>query len=312
MLTPASILDRLGLPKGRMARQEALTGMVLASPWVLGFIIFLLGPMLASVYFAFTDWNLLTDPKWVGFKNFRHMIVEDPLVRQSLKVTTFYAFSAVPLRVVGGLFLAVLLNQNIKFKSFIRTIFYLPSVVSGVAVAMLWLWIFNSDFGLLNLLLRLVSIDGPAWLSDTRSVLPAFVIMSLWGVGGSMVIYLAGLQGVPSDLYEAAEVDGAGTIPRFWHITLPMISPVIFFNLIIGIIAALQIFNQAYIMTQGGPQNASLFLMLYLYFNAFEYFKMGYASSLAWLIFLYILILTLIVFRFSSQWVFYAGSVRGR
>lgn len=312
MSTMAITLNRLGFPKGKMARQEVLTGILLVTPWILGFVIFLLGPMLASMYFAFTDWDLLTNPQWVGLKNFRHMIVEDPLVKQSIKVTTLYAFSAVPLRVVGGLFLAILLNQNIKFKSFIRTIFYLPSVVSGVAVAMLWLWIFNSDFGLLNLLLRLFGIDGPAWLSDTRSVLPAFVIMSLWGVGGSMVIYLAGLQGVPSDLYEAAEVDGANNLRCFWHITLPMISPVIFFNLVIGIIAALQIFNQAYIMTQGGPQNASMFLMLYLYFNAFEYFKMGYASALAWLIFVYILLLTLVVFRFSSQWVFYAGSARGR
>lgn len=308
----ASIASRLNLPAGRLARREALVGVLLVMPWFVGFLIFLLGPMLVSVYLSFTDWDLLTPAKFVGLKNYRKMIFEDPLIKQALKVTTIYAFSAVPLRVVGGLLLAVLLNQNIKLKSFIRTVFYLPSVVSGVAVAMLWLWIFNSDFGLLNLILNLFGIPGPAWLSDTRYVLAAFVIMSLWGVGGSMVIYLAGLQGVPTDLYEAAEVDGANSLTRFWYITLPMISPVIFFNLVMSIIAALQIFNQAYIMTQGGPQNASMFMMLYLYFNAFEYFKMGYASALAWLIFFYILALTLLVFRSSSHWVFYTGSVRGK
>ncbi|MDI9546129.1 MAG: sugar ABC transporter permease [Chloroflexota bacterium] len=312
MAVRASIASRLNLPAGRLARREALVGVLLVMPWFVGFLIFLLGPMLVSVYLSFTDWDLLTPAKFVGLKNYRKMIFEDPLIKQALKVTTIYAFSAVPLRVVGGLLLAVLLNQNIKLKSFIRTVFYLPSVVSGVAVAMLWLWIFNSDFGLLNLILNLFGIPGPAWLSDTRYVLAAFVIMSLWGVGGSMVIYLAGLQGVPTDLYEAAEVDGANSLTRFWYITLPMISPVIFFNLVMSIIAALQIFNQAYIMTQGGPQNASMFMMLYLYFNAFEYFKMGYASALAWLIFFYILALTLLVFRSSSHWVFYTGSVRGK
>jgi multiple sugar transport system permease protein len=312
MFTRVRRLHHLHFPQGRLARQEALTGILLVMPWFLGFVGLLLGPMLISIYLSFTDWDLLTDPKWIGLQNYRRMVFSDPLVQQSLKVTTIYAFSAVPLQVVGGLFLAVLLNQSIKLKSFIRTVFYLPSVVSGVAVAMLWLWIFNSDFGLLNTLLHLFGVQGPAWLSDPRYVLMAFVIMSLWGVGGSMVIYLAGLQGVPTDLYEAAEVDGANSPKRFWYITLPMISPVIFFNLVMGIIQALQIFNQAYIMTQGGPQNASMFMMLYLYFNAFEYFRMGYASTLAWLIFFYILTLTLLVFRSSSRWVFYAGSVRGR
>jgi multiple sugar transport system permease protein len=305
-------LPRPRTSRGSMARQEALIGYLLVSPWIIGFVVFMLGPMIASAYISFTNWDLVSSPKWVGVANFNRMIFADPLVIQALKVTTIYAFSAVPLRVLGGLFLAVLLNQNIKFKSLIRTIFYLPSVVSGVAVAMLWLWVFNSDFGLLNTLLYFIGIDGPAWLSDTKAVLPAFIIMSLWGVGGSMVIYLAGLQGVPTDLYEAAEVDGAGAVVKFWNITLPMISPVIFFNLIMGIISALQIFNQAYIMTQGGPQNASLFLMLYLYFNAFEYFKMGYASALAWLIFFYIVLLTLFVFLTSSRWVFYSGSTKER
>ena len=312
MLSQASLTKRLRLPQGKQARREALVGILLVTPWILGFLIFLVYPMAASMYYAFTDWDLLTDPQWIGLRNFEKMLFEDRLVIQSLKVSTIYAFSAIPLSVVGGLFIAVLLNQNIKLKSFIRTVFYLPSVVSGVSVAMLWMWIFNTDFGLLNMFLRIFGIDGPSWLSDTDYVLPAFIIMSLWGVGGSMVIYLAGLQGVPTDLYEAAEVDGAGAGARFFRITLPMISPVIFFNLVMGIIRALQMFNQAYVMTNGGPQNASLFMMLLLYFNAFEYFKMGYASALAWLIFFYILLLTVFVFRSSASWVFYAGSTRGK
>jgi len=323
MLNPATVIEHLRLPHGKQARREALVGFLLVMPWILGFLIFMLGPMVASIYYAFTDWDLLTTPKWVGLANFRKM-VRDPLVGQSLKVSSIYAFTSVPLRVIGGLFIAVLLNQNIRLKSFIRTVFYLPSVVSGVAVAMLWLWIFNTDFGLMNTFLRLFGIRGPAWLSDTHYALPALIIMSLWGVGGSMIIYLAGLQGVPTDLYEAAQVDGAGAFARFFRITLPMISPVIFFNLVMGIISALQTFNQAYVMTQGGPQNATLFmmlllyfnafeyLMLLLYFNAFEYFKMGYASALAWLIFFYLIALTLLVFRSSSSWVYYSGAVRGR
>ena len=287
-------------------------GFLLVTPWILGFLILMLGPMITSLYYSMTNWDLLTNPEWVGFANFRKIFLQDRLVKQAVKVSSIYALTSVPLGVIGGLFIAVLLNQNMKFKSFIRTIFYLPSVASGVAVAMLWLWVFNSDFGLMNTFLRIFGIRGPAWLSDTRFALPALVIMSLWGVGGSMVIYLAGLQGVPTALYEAAHVDGAGVFARFFHITLPMISPVIFFNLVMGIISALQTFNQAYVMTQGGPQNATLFMMLLLYFNAFEYFKMGYASAIAWLIFIYILALTLLVFRSSSRWVYYSGAVKGR
>jgi multiple sugar transport system permease protein len=216
------------------------------------------------------------------------------------------------LHTVFGMLLAILLNQKIRFQRFVRTVYYLPSVVSGVAVALLWQWIFSPDFGLLNALLGLVGITGPAWLADEHTVIISFVIMSLWGVGAGMIIYLAGLQGIPSDLYEAAQVDGAGTMRQFWNITIPMLSPVIFFNVIIGVIAALQIFTQAYVMTNGGPHDASLFFMLYLYRNAFEFFKMGYASALAWVLFFYILALTLLVIRSSAIWVYYEGRTGGR
>jgi len=298
---------RLGLTY--MQRQE-ITGWLLIAPWALGFIVFIAGPMLTSIYMAFTDWDLLTPAKWIGLANFRKMIFDDKTVAQALKVTTIYAFSSIPLQVVLGMIIALLLNQNIKAQSIFRTVFYLPSVVSGVAVALLWRWIFSPDFGLLNSFLALFGIQGPAWLADTRFALPALIIMSLWGVGGSMVIYLAGLQGIPTALYEAARIDGANSWRQFWTITLPMMSPVILFQTIMGIITALQSFIPAYVMTDGGPQNATLMYMLHLYRNAFQYLKMGYASALAWVLFIYIMLLTLLVMRSSSAWVYYEGTSR--
>jgi multiple sugar transport system permease protein len=296
----------------RIARHENLMGWLCASPWILGFLIFTLGPMLASIYYSFTEFPLISSPEWIGLENYRLMLSGDKFFFQSLKVTTIYAIVSVPMYLVIGFFLAVLLNQRIRFVALWRTIYYLPAVVSGVAVALLWQWIFNSDFGVANWLLKLIGIQGPSWLLDPHWALPALIIMSLWGVGGGMVIYLAGLQGVPTVLYEAAEIDGANTVQRFVHITLPMVSPVIFFNLVIGIIAALQTFTQAFIMTGGGPRQATYFYMLHLYNNAFQWLKMGYASALAWILFFYILALTLLVFRSSSAWVYYEGEIKGR
>ncbi|MCL5946530.1 MAG: sugar ABC transporter permease [Chloroflexi bacterium] len=296
----------------RLARREAMWGFLCASPWFFGFFVFTAGPMLASIVLSLTRWDLLSAPRFVGFQNYKTLLSGDTSVWHSLEVTTYYALLAVPLHTAFGLFLAILLNQKIRFQRFVRTVYYLPSVVSGVAVALLWQWIFSPDFGLLNTLLSYVGIKGPAWLADGRTVIPAFVIMSLWGVGASMIIYLAGLQGIPTELYEAAQMDGASTLRQFWTVTVPMLSPVIFFNVIMGIIGALQIFTQAYVMTAGGPHDASLFFMLYLYQNAFEYFKMGYASALAWILFFYIMALTLLVIRSSAVWVYYEGRTRGR
>ena len=296
----------------RMARREALWGFACASPWLVGFVVFTAGPMLASIVLSLTSWDLITPLHFVWFQNYRTLVAGDATVWHSLAVTSFYAVLAVPLNTACGLALAILLNQQIKLQRLIRTVFYLPSVVSGVAVALLWEWIFSPDFGVLNALLGYVGIKGPAWLADPRTVIFAFVIMSLWGVGSGMIIYLAGLQGIPTDLYEAAQVDGAGSVRQFWQITVPMLSPVIFFNVIIGIIGALQTFTQAFIMTNGGPNDASLFFMLYLYRNAFQYFKMGYASALAWVLFIYIMLLTLLVIRSSAVWVYYEGRTRGR
>lgn len=291
---------------------ETITGWLLVAPWLLGFFLFTAGPMLASIALSFSSWDLLTPPRWVGLDNYVKLATADPSVGRSLRVTTVYAFLSVPLNVAFGLFVALLLNERIKLQSLARTVYYLPSVVSGVAVALLWRWIFAADFGLVNAFLALFGIQGPAWLSDTRTALPALIIMSLWGVGGGMVIYLAGLQSVPTSLYEAAEIDGAGSFRRFWNITVPMISPVIFFQTIMGIIGALQTFTQAFIMTDGGPKEATLFFLLYLYRNAFQYFKMGYAAALAWVLFVYILVLTLLVLRSSSSWVYYEGALTRR
>lgn len=293
----------------RTAFNRNLEGWLFASPWVLGFILWTAGPMLASLVIAFTEWDLVTSPEWIGFENIQTMFT-DKLVWQSLKVTSIYAFTSVPLHIIVGMGLAMLLNANIKGLRWYRTAFYLPSVLSGVAVALLWRWLFSGEFGLINALLANVGIDGPSWLGDPNWALRSLVLMSLWGVGAGAIIYLAGLQGIPTDLYEAAEVDGARFWARFWNVTIPLMTPVLFFQLVTGIIAALQVFTQAFIMTNGGPNHSTLFLLLYLYDNAFRYWKMGYASALAWVLFIYIMILTLILQFTSKRWVYYEGEDR--
>lgn len=299
-------------PSSPMRRREERDGWLFASPWLLGFLLFTVGPMIASAFFAFTEYDVLTQPKWVGWANFDKALTDDPKVGQALKVTSIYAVVSVPLQILLGLCVALLLNTRIRGLQFYRTVYYLPSVLSGVAVALLWRWIYAPNFGLINSFLARFDIVGPGWLGDKDWALTSMIGMSLWHVGGGIVIYLAGLQGVPSELYEAGRVDGAGRGAAFWHITLPMITPVLFYNLVIGIITALQIFTQALIMTNGGPHEATLFIVLYLYRNAFQFFKMGYASVLAWILFGYILVLTLLVYRSSGFWVFYAGELKSR
>jgi multiple sugar transport system permease protein len=293
----------------RSALQRNLAGWLFASPWILGFLLWTLIPMLASLALSFTEWDLLSAPAWVGLRNFQELFV-DELVWKSLFVTTIYAVTSVPLHLVIGLALAMLLNRPIRGVRIYRTILYLPAVLSGVAAALLWRWLLSADFGLVNLLLSYIGIKGPSWLGDERWALASLIGMSLWSVGAGTIVYLAGLQGIPTDLYEAAEVDGARGWARFRYITLPLMTPVLFFQLIVGIIAALQTFTQSFIITGGGPNNATLFLLLYLYRNAFQFFRMGYASALAWVLFLYILILTVIVFRWSVAWVYYEGEIR--
>jgi len=286
-------------------RHETILGWLMVSPWLIGFICFSALPMFASLIISFTEWDMLSKPEWVGFENYKTLFFEDPLALHSLNITILFTIVSIPLNIVFGLALAMLLNTSIRGLAIFRTIFYLPAILSGVAVALMWRWIFSTEFGLLNALLSMIGIEGPAWLTDRIWVLPSFVIMRLWSVGGGMIIYLAGLQSIPTNLYEAAKIDGA----NWWHqtrfITLPMLSPTIFFQLIVGFIFSMQIFTEAFIMTNGGPADASLFYLLYLYRTAFQYFDMGYASALAWVLFVVILVLTIILFKTGKSWVYY-------
>jgi len=279
---------------------------IFISPWVFGFLLFTAGPMVYSLVLSFFDWNLLDPASFVGLDNYQKAAA-DPLLGQAIKVTLLYAVLSVPLSTALSLAVALLMNTKVRGIHFFRTVWYLPSLVTGVAQTILFLWVFNPTYGLLNGVLDVFGVHGPAWFNSTFWSLPAVVLMSLWTVGGNMIIYLAGLQDVPVELYEAAEIDGSGRWQRFWNITLPQISPVIFFNVVTGLIGAMQVFTQGYIVTQagGGPDNSLLFLVLYLYKNAFEFFQMGYASALAWILLVMILILTALVFRGSAFWVFY-------
>ncbi len=298
---------------GSQERRENAWGWLLVLPWLFGFLIFTLGPMIASAYLSFTQWDIITKPVWTGLRNYSFVFRGDPIVLHSFRITTIYALVSVPLRLVLGLSIALLMNQKVPGVSLFRTIYYLPAVLAGVAVAMLWRWVFNSEYGLVNSLLwALFHVKGPAWLVDVHWALPAVIIMSLWDVGAPMLIYLAGLQGIPTDLYEAAKVDGANRWHQFWAVTIPMLTPVLFFNLVMGVIDALQTFTGPFIITEGGPNNATMFAILYMYLNAFRWFKMGFASAIAWVLFVYILLLTLLVFRSSVGWVHYEGQVRGR
>ncbi len=300
------IQPRRRLFQMNMRKREALFGYIFLSPWLIGFLVFLVGPMIASIYLSLTEYKMISPPVWIGLANYERMF-SDQFVWRSLRVTATYTAFSVPLGLIAAMAVAVLLNQKIVASGIFRTIFYLPSVISGVAIALVFSWIFNYRFGILNFFLSLVGINGPNWLGSPRYALWAFVIMSLWGIGGNVVIYLAGLQGVPASLHEAATIDGASAWIRFWKITLPLVTPVILFTLVMGVIGTFQTFTQAYIMTGGGPANATLFYLLYLYRNAFNWFEMGYASALAWLLFIVILILTIIMWTTSARWVYYEG-----
>jgi len=295
-----------------LARREAMAGYMFISPWILGFLIFTLGPMIASLVLSFTDWDLLTHPSYSGLYNYSEMFKNDPRYIQSLKVTFIYSLTSVPLHLISSLLVAILLNQKIKGSALFRTILYLPSMVSGVANALLWRWMYSPEWGLINWLLGLMGIQGPPWLYSKDWALPALIFMSIWGLGQTMVIFLAGLKDIPLQLYEAAEIDGANTIQRFRYITLPMLSPVIFFNLIMGIIGSFQAFTTAQVMTGGGPSNATLLYVLYLYENAFLFFKMGYASAQAWVLFLIVVSFSLLVIKSSPMWVYYEGEMKRR
>ncbi len=293
-----------------MAREDRLTFWCFLSPWLLGFILFGAGPIVASVVLSFTDYSLFESPGWVGLDNYREL-VRDPLIYKSLWNTFVYVILAVPLGVAGSCMLAVLLNQQVRGIAVWRTIFYLPTVVSGVAMGVLWRWIFHPEVGLINTLLAPVlgplNIENPQWLLDPVLAKPAYIFISLWGIGGGMVIFLAALQGIPRHLYEAAELDGASPVRQFFHITLPMLSPVILFTLTMGTIGSFQIFAQAYVMSGRGPDNSTLFYVMYLFDQSFRYFRMGYGAAMAWVLFGIVLAVTIVQFSLARRWVYYEG-----
>jgi multiple sugar transport system permease protein len=287
-------------------RREAISFYLSIAPWLIGFLLFTAGPMLLSAYASLTHWDLITDPRPAGLDNFA-ALAQDPLFWQSLKVTVLNTLAYVPLDVVGGLGLAMLVRPRLRGMRAFRTIFYLPSVVAGVAFVVVWVWLLNPRGGLVNLVLSQLGIEGPNWLNDPHWALVALVLMSFWGWGRSMVIYLGGLQTIPSELYEAAAMDGAGRWKAFWKVTLPLLSPTLFFNLVLSIISTFQTFTSAFVATNGGPLDSTLFIVLYIYRQAFEFFHMGYAAALAWVLFAIILALTVIIFRTQTFWVTYLG-----
>ncbi|MFH1928198.1 MAG: sugar ABC transporter permease [Chloroflexota bacterium] len=287
------------------ARREAWEGYLSISPWVIGFLLLSLGPIVASIYFGFTEWSIVRPAMWVGLRNYVRMFTRDQLFWQALKVTSYFVVLSLPVKLVCGLGLSLLLNLKVPGMNVYRTIFYIPAVISGVAVSLMWMWLLHPDTGIINTLLEMIGIKGPAWFWDPDWALPSVALMSIWSVGGSAVIYLAGLQNIPPHLYEAAEIDGAGTWHRFWKITLPLLTPTLFFQLIVGMIGAFKVFTQAFVITEGGPLKATYFYLFYFYEEAFQNFNMGYASALALVLMAIILIVTIILNYTSSRWVYY-------
>ena len=295
----------------RLSREDwrgLRTGLLFISPWVLGFLTLRIYPFLMSFYYSFTFYPILQSPKWIGLRNFEKL-AQDPRFVTSLYNTVYYAAFAVPLAATVGILLAMLLNMKVRGLSVWRTIFYLPSITPVVATAIVWLWMFNPRNGVVNYVLSLVGIRGPGWLGSPQWSKPALILMSLWGVGGAIVIYLAALQDVPRELVEAASLDGASSARQIWHITLPMISPVILFNVITGLIGSFQYFTEVHVMTggSGSPADSTLMMSIYLWQSAFRFFKMGYASAQAWVLFTIIVIFTAILFKVSGRLVYYGG-----
>lgn len=292
------------------AQKEARWFYAFIAPWLLGFLIFTLGPILASFYMSFTDWDMFSKANFVGFDNYVRLFTVDKVFWKTVYNTFYYVLLAVPVTTILSLLMAYLLNQKVKGLRIFRTIYYLPSVVPIVATSMVFIWVLAPDIGLINMFLSIFGIDGPAWLLDPKYVKLSFVFMAIWGVGANMILLLSGMQGISAELYESASLDGAGKFKQFIKITVPMLSPVIFFNVVMGIIRGLQAFSEIYIMTQGGPNNSSNMMVPYLFENAFKYYRMGYASSIAWILFIIIMLLTLLVFKTSSAWVYYEGEVK--
>ncbi|MCY3020810.1 MAG: sugar ABC transporter permease [Planctomycetota bacterium] len=293
-----------------LQRHEAVAGYLFAAPAILGLALFTLGPILAALTYSFMHYEILTPGTWVGVDNYQRLFTTDRFFLTALWNTFYFTVLSVPLSIVLALGLALLLNLEIRGRALYRTFFYVPTVVPAVAGTLLWMWLFNAEYGLINVVLGYLHLPEIPWLTSEYCTKPALIIMGLWGVGGGMIIFLAALQGVPRQYYEAAEIDGAGPWTKFRHVTLPMISPAMFFMLVMGAIGALQVFTQAYLMNSGGggPGDSTLFYVLYLYTEAFQNLHMGYAAAMAWVLFLAILAITGIQFVVARRWVYYEGA----
>ena len=305
-MTTTGLTPRSNFWQSRRVR-DAIVAYAFILPWVIGFILFVGGPIVASFVLSFFRWKMIAPPKFYGLTHYINMVTTDELFRISIWVTFKFVIISVPVSQVLALGLALLLNQRIRGLGFWRSAFYLPAVVSGVAGSVIWVWMYHVELGIVNNGLALMGLEGRNWLYDRELVLGSLIVKSLWNIGIPMVIYLAALQGMPQQLYEAADIDGSGEVSKFFAITLPMLSPAIFFNVVMGIIASVQTFAEPYVMTGGGPDNATLFLGLHLYQNAFHYLKMGYASAMAWIMFLLIFGLTVFQFGLAGRWVYYEG-----
>lgn len=288
----------------RLLASEHRDGWLFVLPWLIGFLWFTLGPMLYSIYLLFVRWNFMSAPQWVGLGNFVEL-VHDDLARLSLFDTAYFTLISVPLQLLVALGLALALNQPLRGIRIFRAIFYLPSIVPAVAMAVTWIQLLNPAYGIINAVFHVLHLPTQQWLLFPTSARNVFILMSLWTVGGQTIIFLAGLNGIPQSIYEAATVDGASSWQQFWRITLPLLSPTTFFNLVVGIIGTFQVFTTAFVLTNGGPENATLFAVLYIYDTAFVNFQMGYASVLSWCLFCIIMIFTILQFRLAGRWVYY-------
>lgn len=292
-------------PIGRQNRQESRRFFLYISPWIIGFLCFMCYPVVYSLILAFTDTKIITMGQFVGLRNFVEAFTRDDYFWASYRNTFIYAFVSIPLNIVAAFLIALLLNQKLRGINIFRTFFYIPYVISGIAMTIVWSWILNPQFGLLNNILRLFGIRGPNWLSDPNVALFSFVLISMWHIGSTIIILLASLQDVPRDVYESAEIDGATGFTKMWRITLPIITPTLYFNIMMGIIGAFQMFNEPMILTEGGPANATYTIMLHIYNESFSWHKMGYASALSLIFFIVVMSMTLLYNWSSKRWVFY-------
>lgn len=294
----------------RGVRWSDVEGYFFVAPFFVGFLLFTLGPFVTALVMSFMKWGLFGSPEFIGLQNYQLIFADDPKFTVSLINTLYYMAGHIPLAMMLAFAVALMLNRKVAGMPLFRTMYYLPSVTASVAIYLLWGWIFDPSFGLLNQGLALIGIHGPNWLGTTAWAMPAFIIMSLWSTGGLMVIYLAALQGVPATLYEAAAIDGANAWHRLWNVTIPMVTPSIFFTLISQILGSFQVFDAAFVLTNGGPGDSTLFYVLHLYNQAFRGFRMGYASALAWILFVIIMLFTLVQIWLSRRWVYYEGEQR--